>query len=627
ILSQTSTSVTLGWNRSSAYDFETYEILYTSEPIGVDNYLILNRSSIALLASQAAESINITGLTQGSPYYFRIRAKDKNDLYSNLSNEVWINVQLPEPVFAIVPESKNFGIVVAGTPASQIFTVSNAGTGSLGINSITLSGTDAAQFLLTDNITYPLALSAGESIIFNLSFLPFAEGSFSAYLTIIDNLYREIHMVNLSAVCTDSPNHGGGDISTTAGGYYFANNLSITAPAVPNYNWIEQTSAAVNPASISGSLDDGYWGPIALGFNFSFYGNIYNEFYLSTNGFLKFDSGASQSSNAQIPSRPNPDNIIALFWDDLEYYPGFSNIYYGSGSSAFVITYDHLGRSGTAYNAQNSVTAQVLLYPDGRIKLQYQEVTGNLHSPSIGIENSNGSKGLQYHYNGDGGPYTLDGFRSHIAVMFGTNEYTLPVELSAFTAIVSAQNYVVLNWTTQTETNLAGFYLYRGQDALLSNAMRIPSLIAATNTSQETDYVFTDSEVDPEHIYYYWLQSLEINSESEFHGPISVIIYDNNGDIPLVPVVTMLLDAYPNPFQPPLHLPYKLAAPGSVAMHVYNIKGQLIWSNLISHNKAGHYQMLWNGSDLSGNPVCSGVYFYQMTCGNYSEIKKTFLLK
>ncbi|MFO7676106.1 MAG: hypothetical protein R6X12_07325, partial [bacterium] len=35
-----------------------------------------------------------------------------------------------------------------------------------------------------------------------------------------------------------------------------------------------------------------------------------------------------------------------------------------------------------------------------------------------------------------------------------------PVELSSFTAVVNAQNYVTLNWTTQTETNLSGFYLY-----------------------------------------------------------------------------------------------------------------------------------------------------------------------
>ena len=74
IQSQTSTSVTLGWNRSSAYDFETYEILYAPTPITSDNFQIIDRNSITLLASQANESITISGLTAGNPYYFRIRA-------------------------------------------------------------------------------------------------------------------------------------------------------------------------------------------------------------------------------------------------------------------------------------------------------------------------------------------------------------------------------------------------------------------------------------------------------------------------------------------------------------------------------------------------------------------------
>lgn len=88
VLNQSLNNVTLSWTRSSAYDFDSYEILYAQEPIGTDNYLVFNRTNNALLASQACESIAVTGLNNAYQYYFRIRAKDKNGNYSEISNEV-----------------------------------------------------------------------------------------------------------------------------------------------------------------------------------------------------------------------------------------------------------------------------------------------------------------------------------------------------------------------------------------------------------------------------------------------------------------------------------------------------------------------------------------------------------
>jgi hypothetical protein len=80
--------VTLGWDRSDAYDFESYEILYSTSPIADGNYQIFDRSNNAFLASQACESIDVTGLNSNFNYYFKIRALDKNNNYSDLSNEV-----------------------------------------------------------------------------------------------------------------------------------------------------------------------------------------------------------------------------------------------------------------------------------------------------------------------------------------------------------------------------------------------------------------------------------------------------------------------------------------------------------------------------------------------------------
>ncbi len=88
VLNQSLNSVTLGWNRSSDYDFDTYEVLFATEPIGFDNFAIFNRSNSSLLASQASEAVTVTGLNNANHYYFRLRAKDKNGNYSEMSNQV-----------------------------------------------------------------------------------------------------------------------------------------------------------------------------------------------------------------------------------------------------------------------------------------------------------------------------------------------------------------------------------------------------------------------------------------------------------------------------------------------------------------------------------------------------------
>lgn len=206
---------------------------------------------------------------------------------------------------------------------------------------------------------------------------------------------------------------------------------------------------------------------------------------------------------------------------------------------------------------------------------------------------------------------------------------TVPVELSSFTAVVTAQNFVALHWTTQSETNVQGYYIYRNNVDDLNSAFRIPALIAATNTSQEANYTFIDEEVAPNNTYYYWLQNLDMDGSFEFHGPINVtILQGDGGDTPpVIPARTELLSAYPNPFNPMTHLRYSLKTAGFVTIDVYNNRGQLIRSFSNDHPAAGYFQMVWDGRDMNGKSVSSGIYYYRMTSGKYTASKKVVLLK
>ncbi|MCB5247468.1 MAG: T9SS type A sorting domain-containing protein [Candidatus Cloacimonetes bacterium] len=85
---QSLNGVTLSWAKSSGFDFDSYEILYATEPIGTDNFQIFSRTNNNFLASPDCEMITVTNLANSNPYYFKIRARDKNNNYSDLSNEV-----------------------------------------------------------------------------------------------------------------------------------------------------------------------------------------------------------------------------------------------------------------------------------------------------------------------------------------------------------------------------------------------------------------------------------------------------------------------------------------------------------------------------------------------------------
>ena len=83
-----------------------------------------------------------------------------------------------------------------------------------------------------------------------------------------------------------------------------------------------------------------------------------------------------------------------------------------------------------------------------------------------------------------------------------------------------------------------------------------------------------------------------------------------------------LLQNYPNPFNPITIISYNLSQNSFVTVKVYDILGKEI-ANLVNENKeSGYHSVEFNAADLP-----SGVYFYKITAGKFSEIKKMLLLK
>ena len=98
-------------------------------------------------------------------------------------------------------------------------------------------------------------------------------------------------------------------------------------------------------------------------------------------------------------------------------------------------------------------------------------------------------------------------------------------------------------------------------------------------------------------------------------------------DNSLAPVATSLNGNYPNPFNPETTISFSLKEPAKVAINIYNIQGKLVKTLVNEERTAGHYTVIWNGKDSNGRNVASGVYYYRMTAGKYSNTRKMIMLK
>jgi len=94
-----------------------------------------------------------------------------------------------------------------------------------------------------------------------------------------------------------------------------------------------------------------------------------------------------------------------------------------------------------------------------------------------------------------------------------------------------------------------------------------------------------------------------------------------------IPVQYNLSQNYPNPFNPSTRISFDLVEPGQTTLIVYNLLGQKITMLINRAMDSGHHSLEWNGLDFSGQPVASGVYFYELRSEKYIARKKMLLLR
>src|SRR5664280_2229812 len=97
--------------------------------------------------------------------------------------------------------------------------------------------------------------------------------------------------------------------------------ISVLVLVILSSRLIAQPSETILQGTVvrAGYVDDASYGPFNIGFNFTYFGISYSQFYVSSNGLVLFTSDETNISGTEvaIPDPSGPNNFIAAFWDDL----------------------------------------------------------------------------------------------------------------------------------------------------------------------------------------------------------------------------------------------------------------------------------------------------------------------
>ena len=354
-------------------------------------------------------------------------------------------------------------------------------------------------------------------------------------------------------------------------GYFWSDS---DEPGGPTFNWVEINGVGT-PQTFG---DDSNQGPFPLGFTFNYYGVDYTDVRVCSNGFLSFTSTSTSYSNASIPNSAEPNTMLAPFWDDLNPSSGGTIYTYADTANArFIVEYEAVPRYG---NSSALETFQVILNADGTILFQYLTMS-DVTSATVGIENSDGTVGLQVVYNA---AYIHD----NLAIRFDFTPPPAP-------------------WLTVTPTS--------------------GSVPAGGSVDLQVTFDATDTPVGT------YTGSIVVTGNVAGGAPLTIpatfIVSTSTavGDDGL-PTRFALGDAYPNPFNPSTRIRFAVpAGGGDVTLSVFDIRGRRVRTLVRGHRDGGYHTAVWNGDDDRGQRVASGTYFYRLEAPSFTETRKLVLVK
>jgi len=326
----------------------SYDMRYSTSPIDAMNFATASQAANEPNPSAAGspESMEVKGLTANTTYYFALEVHDEWGNPSGISN-VAMGTTLPPPTGSVDPTTVNEALFT-GQQVMHPVTLSNVGSGTLDFS------------IPTPAIGEPLALPQPPLILGKDDPDPRSQ-----------------------------PPQILGSGGPDAFGYRWTDSDEIGGPA---FAWIDISGTGTPISALTG--DDQNAGPLMLGFDFPFYGQLFDSVRVSTNGWLSFTSTSTSYSNQMLPSSGGPENLVAPFWDDL-HFRSAQHAYFQSFGTSAIVQWQNVDR----YTTGSDLTFQVILDSTGAVTMQYLTLTGVLDSATVGIQNATKTDGLNIAFN------------------------------------------------------------------------------------------------------------------------------------------------------------------------------------------------------------------------------------
>ncbi len=111
-----------------------------------------------------------------------------------------------------------------------------------------------------------------------------------------------------------------------------------------------------------------------------------------------------------------------------------------------------------------------------------------------------------------------------------------------------------------------------------------------------------------------WVEKLDISTALPEPPPAFAVDFE-------------LYPNYPNPFNSATTIEYRLGKAAHVRLEIYSVLGQPIAILADARQQPGIYRLRWDGRDRHGAPVSSGIYFYKLSSGDFTDVKKMILIQ
>jgi|GEM_PF-2220766 len=360
------TAVRLEWTAPGSSEdqgqaFE-YDIRYSTSPISDGNFNSATRfeTSVRPTAAGNEQSVLVTSLDHSTNYYFAVKTSDFFGNQSDISNIISAETE-GSPEIVIQPAEINAQADEDGDIVSRTVTVLNEGNATLNFS---IAGANTAALLAARGLQ-----NETSRIYDNVVLEKGAED------------FREGHAVLLGAGGPDEFGYTWSDSNEDMG---------------VSFEWIEISDVGTPLQALSGTWDDNT--SIDLPFSFPFYGDEYETARISVNGWIHFGSFTGGAfSNREIPNTQQPTNFLAVLWDDLDMRTtGTVYTYHDESSNQFIVQWNAVPKS---FDSGSSFTFQAILGQNGSVTYQYKELNGNTSQNTVGIENQDGTDGLQAAFN------------------------------------------------------------------------------------------------------------------------------------------------------------------------------------------------------------------------------------